>query len=136
MTKLKQYWIFVALLILGVAAITSGQMVQPGRQLNGPNARQTVTVDSATTFAVSGGYILLQCTGAETINTITNGSVGYVVYIENSDSECTIADDDDATAANAIDLTGAAANDVGAVAKVIVLIFNGTYWLQVTESDN
>lgn len=100
-------------------------------------SRMTVTVDGATTFALTGGYILLQCTGAETINTITGATrAGVVLYIENTDTDCTIADDDDATAANAIDLTGAAANDVGAVAKVITLIYNGTYWLQTAESDN
>jgi hypothetical protein len=95
----------------------------------------TVTVDAATTFAITTGYVDLQCTGAETINTITGGVEGLVLYLENTDTECTIADDETPTAANAIDLTGAA-NDVGAAAKVLTLVYNGTHWKQVSESDN
>ena len=98
--------------------------------------RPTVTVNGATTFAVTASYMVLACTGAETINTITGGSTGTLVLVENSDTECTIADDDDATAADAIDLTGTATNDTGAVAKVITLLYNGTHWLQTSESDN
>lgn len=99
--------------------------------------RPTVTVDGATTFSVStnGSFIRLACTGAETINTITGGDTGFLLYILTDDTDCTIADDDDATAANAIDLTGSA-NDVGAIAKVITLINMGTHWMQVSESDN
>lgn len=99
-------------------------------------SRPTTTVDGATTFAVTTSYLVLACTGAETINTITGGVTGQIVLIENTDTDCTIADDDDATASNAVDLTGTATNDVGAVAKVITLIYNGTYWLQTAESDN
>ena len=98
--------------------------------------RQAPTVDAATTFAITSSYVVLACTGAETINTITGGVTGAVVWLENTDTDCTIADDDDPTAANAIDLTGTATNDVGAVAKVIGLIYNGTSWLQIFESDN
>lgn len=98
--------------------------------------QQAVTVDSATTFAATSNFVILACTGAETINTITGGVQGLVLYIEHTDSECTIADDDSATASNAIDLTGTATNDVGATAKFIVLIYNGTHWSQISESDN
>ena len=97
---------------------------------------QAVTVDGATTFAVTSSYITLACTGAEAIDTITGGVTGMRLYIEHTDTDCTLNDDDAATAADAIDLTGAAANDVGAAKKVITLIYNGTDWLQVGESDN
>ena len=100
------------------------------------HARQTATVDAATTFAATEISVVLVCTGAETINTITGGLAGMRLYIENTDTECTLADDDDATAADAVDLTGTASNDVGAVNKMIVLYYTGTYWLQVAESDN
>lgn len=100
------------------------------------NNRATVTVDAATTFAVASSYTLLACTGAETINTITGGLTGSVLWLEHTDTECTIADDDDATASNAVDLTGTATNDIGAVNKMIGLIYNGTYWMQTNESDN
>lgn len=112
----------------------SGQVLVTGKLAL--QTRQSATVDGATTFALTQGYVVLACTGAETINTITGGITGMVVYLENSDSECTLADDDDATAANAIDLTGTATTDVGAVAKVLTLIYNGSHWLQTGESDN
>lgn len=97
---------------------------------------EAITVDADTTFAVTSDRITLACTGAETINTITGGVAGMHVTIEQTDTECTIADDDNPTAANAIDLTGTATNDVGAVKKLIVLYYNGTDWWQVAESDN
>ena len=96
-------------------------------------APQSVTVNGATTFAVTSSYVTLACTGAETINTITGGTAGLIVYLENTDTECTIADDDDVTAANAIDLIGTATSDVGAVNKVITLLYTGTYWVQTAE---
>lgn len=109
------------------------------RDLRAMQSRPTVTVDAATTFATTStyiGYIVLACTGAETINTITGAVTGTRLYIENTDTDCTIADDDDPTAANAIDLTGVATSDVGAAKKLIGLIYNGTDWGQFFESDN
>jgi len=59
-----------------------------------------------------------------------------LLILQHTDTDCTLVDDDDPTATNAIDLTGSA-NDVGAVGKVIVLLFTaGSTWLEVTESDN
>ena len=116
------------------APLTASNVTASGQLIVG--ARPTVTVDGATTFAVAATYTILACTGAETINTITGGVTGTLLYLENSDTECTIADDDSATASNAVDLTGTATNDVGAVAKVIILIYNGSHWLQLGESDN
>lgn len=95
----------------------------------------TATVDAVTVFAVDTTYMVLACTGAETINTITGGVQGMLVYLENTDTDCTIADDETPTAANAVDLIGAA-NDVGAAKKIIVLMYNGNSWQQVSESDN
>lgn len=124
--------------VCGMALVASAQVDVNTRLrdfLNG--SRQTVTLDGATTIAVPrSSYFVLECTGAETINTITGGVQGLVLYIENSDTDCTIADDDVAVATNAVDLTGTATTDVGAASKVLVLIYNGTYWLEVTESDN
>lgn len=108
--------------------------------LRGTVPQVAVDVDGATTFAISPrfpfAYISLTCEGAETINTITGGRQGTVLYLAHGDTDCTLADDDAATAADAIDLTGAATTDVGAAKKVVVLIYNGTDWEQVTESDN
>lgn len=108
--------------------------------LRGTIPRVSVTVDGATTFAISPrmpwAYVLLACTGAETIDTITGGRQGTVLIVEHSDTDCTIADDDTPTAANAIDVTGVATNDVGAAAKVMLFVFTGTSWMEIGESDN
>lgn len=107
--------------------------------LRGTVPQVAVTVDSAATFSVSPrfpwAFIVLACTGAEAIDTITGGRQGLVLYIEHTDTDCTLNDDNTATAADAMDLTGSA-NDVGAAAKVTVLIYNGTHWYEITESDN
>ena len=135
---------------LALLVVLSGWMLRPvvGQDLQtdlanflaGTHPRVAVTVDGATTFAVSQRFgwhhVLLACTGAETINTITGGATGAILFIAHTDTDCTLADDDDATAADAIDLTGAATNDVGAAKKVIGLIYNGTDWMQMFESDN
>lgn len=108
--------------------------------MRGTIPQVAVTVDAATTFAVSPrfpwAYVSLACTGAEAIDTITGGRQGLVLYIANTDTDCTLNDDDAATAADAIDLTGATTNDVGAAKKMVVLIYNGDSWEQVAESDN
>jgi hypothetical protein len=49
----------------------------------------TVTVDGATTFAVSNQYITLACTGAETINTITGGAQGMILTTPTARSRTT-----------------------------------------------
>ena len=108
------------------------------RNLRNMQAATTVTVDAATTFAVTGPYsarVTLACTGAETIDTITGGTAGMVLYLQHTDTDCTLADDETPTAADAIDLT-AAATDVGAAKKVMVLIYNAGAWEEVAESDN
>jgi len=99
-------------------------------------ASSTLTVDGATTVQITRDHHVLACTGPESINTITGGSQGMLLILQHTDTDCTLVDDDDPTATNAIDLTGSA-NDVGAVGKVIVLLFTaGSTWLEVTESDN
>lgn len=100
---------------------------------------QSVDLDAVTTFAATASYVVLTCTGAETLNTITLTGVatGTILDIQHGDTDCTIADDDDVTAANAIDLTGTATNDLGAINKIIsVRRASGGYWLQIAESDN
>ena len=99
---------------------------------------QSVDLDGVTTFTATSSYIVLTCTGAETLNTITITGVatGTILDVEHGDTDCTIADDEDPTAANAIDLAGAA-TDVGAVNKIITLRrHSGGYWVQLSESVN
>ncbi len=99
------------------------------------SSHSTVTVNGATTFAATESYLILACDGPETINTITGGTQGQLLVIENTDTECTIANDDAPTAANAVNLSGAL-DDVGAAEKLIMLIHNGASWFQVGESDD
>lgn len=103
---------------------------------NLPGDVPVITVDAATTFEVTSKSLKLKCIGPETIDTITGGITGETITILHNDSDCTLADDDDPTAADAINLTGAATNDVGATDKMIVLWFDGTHWLQLSESAN
>lgn len=92
---------------------------------------QAAVVDGATTFAVTSSYVDLACTGTETIDTITGGVTGQVLVIQHDDTDCTLNDDDDVTAADAIDLAGAATNITGTASKTITLIYDGTAWRQV-----
>ena len=138
----------VAAVLMGAWAARIQQPVLHGQDLSTDLAnflaavhpRVTTTVDGATTFAVTGRfgwhYVNLLCTGAESIDTITGGTTGAVLYLANQDTDCTVNDDDAATAANAIDLTGVATTDVGAAKKMLILIYNGTDWEQIAESDN
>ena len=100
------------------------------------NNENSVTVDGATTFAITSPFVTLACTGAETINTITGGITTMILTIRHTDTDCTIADDDAATAANAVDLEGTATNLVGAAKLMLQLYYNGTDWEQVSKSDN
>lgn len=93
----------------------------------------TIDVNGATTFAVTRNVINLTCTGAETINTITAGVSGQLLTLIHEDTDCTIADDDPATATDAIDLIGTASNNVGAASKVVTLVYDGSKWFEVTN---
>jgi len=144
---MKRFWLqlSVAAVVLAVAGLllapsssAKDRIIRSGYTsgIFAFGSRATVTVDSATTFDATSSYLVLACTGAETINTITGASIaGTILLLEHSDTDCTIADDDTPTAANAVDLTGAG-NDVGAAAKTIALVYNGTSWLELFESDN
>ena len=121
-----------AMSVAGTLTTFNAATVNANALLNLP-VRQSVTVDGVTTFAITSSYITLACTGTETINTITGGTTGTLLYIDHGDTECTLASDADPTAANAMALL---ASDVGAVNKTIVLMHNGTYWQELSESDN
>ena len=146
MQRLKASLVGILLIVgsLGVYSWAAAQDITTElafflRDLRAMQSNTTTTVDAATTFATSATYlgrITLACTGAETINTITGAVTGTRLIIHHTDTDCTMADDDAATAANAIDLTGVATNLVGAAKLVIVLVYNGTDWEQMSGSDN
>ncbi len=96
--------------------------------------RQAVTIGAAvTTFAITSDYVQLTCTAAENIATITGGLEGTRLIIEYVDTNCTLDADATPTATDALALD---ASDVSAVNKVIMLVYNGSHWLKVAESDN
>lgn len=101
------------------------------------SSTSTITLAAAaTTFAVVRNQHIVDCDGGgNNIATITAGSNAFYVF-EFVDANCTLVDDD-THAANTIDLTGAATNQVSADDMVILLYFNGTSWYQVApESAN
>jgi hypothetical protein len=102
-------------------------------QLGSPVA--TIDVDGVTTFAVTRNVMQLTCTGAETITTITGGVSGQLLTILHEDTDCTLNDTDDDTAAQ-LDLVGADGDLVGAEDLVILFVFTGSHWLQVGASQN
>lgn len=111
--------------------VTDTSPVVTLRDIRLPSSRLTVTVDGATTFAVTTStHIVLACTGAETINTITGGVEGMRLLIEHVDTDCTLADDDSVTATDAVDLRGTATNNVGSANELVEVIYNGTHWIQ------
>ena len=95
----------------------------------------TIDVDGATAFATTRNVVQLTCTGPETITTITGGVSGQLLTILHEDTDCTLNDTDDDTAAQ-LDLVGANGDLVGAEDLVILLVFTGSHWLQVSTSQN
>lgn len=96
---------------------------------------QQLTIDGATTGAATAGFINLSCTGAETLTTLTGGSLGVHLYMINADTDCTL-DDTEAATATTFSLTGANADNVGSATEFYHFIYNGTQWQQVSASDN
>lgn len=93
-------------------------------------AAATITVNAATTFVATRNVQSLQCTGPETISTITRGtgiSGAMPLYLISIDTECTIDDQDD-DAADTIDLIGANTDNTMADDEVIILVHDGTLW--------
>ena len=91
----------------------------------------TIDVDGASTFVVTRNVINLTCEGAESIDTITAGISGQLLTLIHQDTDCTLNDDDPATASDAIDLLGTATNSVGAASKAIQLVYNGSNWFEI-----
>jgi len=125
-----------AVLMDGTVGVTgdltaSADLIQVGQM---QQTTQNVDISFETEFAVTSDVVRLQCPSAENLNTIIGGLNGEMIVIRHDDSNCTIVDDDDPTAANAINLGGAASNSVGATGKILTLIFNGSAWQEVSET--
>ncbi|GAH14832.1 unnamed protein product, partial [marine sediment metagenome] len=86
-----------------------------------------------TTFAVVGEYMQITGDGgANTIATITGGATGQMFLLVFVDGFVTITDDN-THVANSIDLSAAftSADDT-----ILILIFDGTSWYEVSRSVN
>jgi len=96
--------------------------------------KQSTTLGAAaTTFAITGEYIeLTGDVGTNTIATITGGVTGQLIIIEFVDALVTITNDN-THAANTIDLSAAL---VGADDTILMLVYNGTSWYEVSRSSN
>ncbi len=92
-----------------------------------------VVVDGVTTFALTTSAITLDCTGVETIITITGGLNGMVLPIRHHDTECTIQDSN-ADTADTIDLVGG--DLAGLDDLVLQLVFFNGHWLELNRSQN
>jgi len=143
----KVYTTATNLYIQGAAAVTGGASITNAyalyvdagiSRLDGGVVRaiQAVVIDGVTTFAITSDHITLACTGAETVNTITGGEAGMRLFIEHTDTDCVIADDDAVTAANAIDLVGTGTDNTGAAKKYLMIVYDGTAWVEIAGSDN
>ena len=99
-------------------------------------AAATITVEAVTTFVATRNVLTLECTGAESVATITrpSGVSGSgLLILHHGDTDCTLTDTDDG-AADTIDLDEvdvAAALNVGADDRTVMLSHDGTLWRQV-----
>ncbi len=95
-----------------------------------------IEFDGSTTQTANAPYLDLQCTGAETIISITgrSASIGTLLIVRNADTDCTIQDDD-TPEANEFNLLGTG-DDVGATGKMMFFIHDGNAFQQLSESAN
>jgi len=88
---------------------------------------------AATTFAITGEYIeLTGDVGTNTIATITGGVPGQLIILEFVDALITITDDN-THVADSVDLSAAF---TGADDTILILVYNGTSWYEVSRSVN
>ena len=89
-----------------------------------------------TTFVVTGNVITITGDGGgNTIATITGALTGTLLTLIFVDANVTITDND-AHAANSVDLAGAATDFTSADDTTLQLVFNGTSWYEVSRSVN
>ena len=99
------------------------------------NTLTVVTVDETTVAVITSNVIQLQCTGAETVTTLTGGVSGQLLTIIHDDSDCTINDTDNNTA-DQIDMLGSNNDLAGAADLIVQLVYNDVHWFAVSESAN
>lgn len=93
----------------------------------------TITLDAATTIAITKNVHILDCVGAETLTTITGGLAGSMLTIIFFDADvCTVTDDATCTA-NTINISAAYLSSAD---DTLTLISDGTCWREVSRSVN
>lgn len=127
-------------LISSGGALGSGLSPVPTIHVTNIQARAVQHIDAATvlgaaatTFARSRGYHRITGdAGTNTLATITGGVLGQTLFLEFVDGLVTITDDN-THAANSIDLSAAftSADDT-----ILMLLFDGTSWYEVSRSVN
>lgn len=105
----------------------SGTLPQNGSTI------QAISLDAATTIAVTSNVVELTTVGAETLTTITGGIAGQLLTIIFLDSNCTLTDTGAGGAANTIALSAAL---TGANNTTLTLVRATTQWLEVGRAVN
>ena len=124
----------------GVLAETMRLSAAGNLTVEGSIGTTVVTIDvdgggGAEALAITSSVVQLTCTGAEVILTITGGVSGQLLTLIHEDTDCTL-DDTDVDTANQLDLVGSNGDLVGAADLTIMLVFNGTHWLELARSAN
>ena len=114
------------------SAVSTGNVTSIGKI---SSTIAALVLNGATTLAATRNVHTLDCTGAETLTTITGGVSGMQLTLICIDAECTVTDTDDG-GAGTIDLQGTATNLTSAADVVVHLIHDGTAWLEMGRVQN
>lgn len=94
---------------------------------------QAVSLDAATTIAITSNVVGLTTVGAETLTTITGGVVGQILTIIFRDSNCSLTDTAAGGAADTIALSAAL---TGANGTTLTLVRDTTQWFEIARAVN
>lgn len=96
------------------------------------NRVQLTIPSGATSFVIASDYMVLTGAAAVTIATIVGGREGQVMTIEFADANITFTDD----SSGAKDTMNLSATFVGSANDVVQLLYNGTFWKEVSRAAN
>ena len=121
-----------------IATGTGNLTLSPAGQVNittilNTSATAGLSLDSATTLAITSNFQTVDCIGAETLTTITGASDGTTLVLLFIDAECTVTDTD-AHTADTFDLAGG--NLTSADDTTLTMIYDGTSWYETARSVN
>lgn len=105
---------------------------------DGGGVVEAISIDGGSgIITVSTNIVTIDCVGPETIATILGGVTGQLLTLINIDSgiQCTFVDDDEPTAANAINLDLALVNWQQNPNDILTLAFDGNAWREVSRNN-